>query len=241
MKRNIVLLFFITFFCALPSLNAQYKLESQLDLGDNILFNRLYLHLSGFGYYEREHWGAGSGAQLGLVQPHHMFFNSWYGNAYGKIFMGKVRLDLGGEYLWTAFSNDLREINWIIFTRSSIGHWQFALGNNTRIYRFGKKALNNDQDAEPESSIIEGWNLMYSVGLMLKPVENRWNIMFTLTDFDRFLIQQETNPMANVRFNYKISTPLMVYSELWYKSSGFFNIQVNYFGTFIRIGALWEL
>jgi hypothetical protein len=81
---------------------------------------------------------------------------------------------------------------------------------------------------------------MYSAGFMLKPDENKWNLTFTITDFDRFIIEQETNPMANIRFDYELSEPLRVYSELWYKGSGFFNVQVNYFGIFIRAGILWE-
>lgn len=241
MKKFLVLLFIVALRLSVTDLNAQLQVEGQLDLGDNNLSEGLYLQFSGFGHYEEPYWGAMSGYQLGLVQPQNVFFNSWYVSPYVKIPISNFRLDLGISYLWTAFSPDLREINWIMFTKSSLKHWELALGINRRIYRLSRKAGKNENTSGYESPIIEEWNLMYSVGFLLKPVENRWNLKLTVTDYDRFLIEQETNPMVSLRFDYKLSEPLSLYSELWYKSAGLLNIKVNYFGTSFRIGALWEL
>jgi hypothetical protein len=241
MKKSIVLFWFFTLTCSVADLNAQYILEGQLDLGNNNLSRGVYLQFSNIGCYERSHWGARAGYQLGLVQPQDVFFNSWYINAYGKIPLGKRKLNLGGEYLWADFSHDMREINWIIIASTALKHWKFVLGNNTRIYRMSKKTASHNTDADPESRILEAGNMMYSAGFMLKPDENKWNLTFTITDFDRFIIEQETNPMANIRFDYKLNEPINLYSEFWYKSTGFFNIRVNYFGTLFRIGMLWKL
>jgi hypothetical protein len=82
---------------------------------------------------------------------------------------------------------------------------------------------------------------MYHIQYVLKPYDNNWNFMAAVTNYDLFVIQQETNPMVNVRFDYMLSEPLRLYSELWYKSSGFLNDQVNYFATFIRIGIQWKI
>ena len=241
MKSNIVLLFIIIYSWSVTDLNAQLILEGQLDLGNNNLSRGVYLQFSNIGYYERSFWGAQGGYQLGLVQPENAFFNSWYINAYGKIPLGKIKLNLGGEYLWADFSPYMREINWIIIASTSLRHWRFVLGNNSRIYRLSRKTARNDLVADPESRIIEAGNVMYSAGFMLKPDENKWNLTFTITDYDHFIVQQETNPIANIRFDYKLNEPIRLYSELWYKSTGFFNIRVNYFGTLFRIGMLWNL
>jgi hypothetical protein len=241
MKTNSILLFFCALGWLVTDLNAQFIMEGQLDLGNNNLSKGIYLQFSNFGQYERIYWGTQAGYQFGLVQSQDVFFNSWFVNAYGKIPLGKIQLDLGAEYLWAAFSPDMREINWIIIARTSLKHWRFVLGNNTRIYRLSKKTSETDLNIEPARRIIEGGNLMYSAGFLLKPDGNKWNLTFTITDFDRFLIQQETNPMCNLRFDYMLNKPVNLYSELWYKTSGLLNIKVNYFGTFIRIGMLWEL
>ena len=47
--------------------------------------------------------------------------------------------------------------------------------------------------------------------------------------------------MFNLRFDYKISTPLSLYSELWYKPAGLMVIRVTYYGMFIRLGVLWKI
>jgi hypothetical protein len=241
MKKSIVLLASIIFLLSVPELKAQFEVKGQFDLGNNNLSNGLYLQFSNTGNFEKKYWGAEAGYQLGLIQPQNVFFNSWYVSSYGKIPIGKLNLVLGGEYLWTAFSPDLREINWIVFTRTTLKHWKFGLGNNSRIYRFSSKTADDNQTVNPESSIIEAWNLMYNIQYMLKPDGNNWNIMAAVTNYDLFVIQQETNPMVNIRFDYSLSEPLRLYSELWYKSSGFLNDQVNYFATYLRIGIQWKI
>lgn len=223
------------------STNAQFMLEGHLDGGNNNLSKGVYLQFSNIGYYERSYWGAQAGWQLGLVQSRDVFFNSWYINVYGKIPLGNLKLNVGGEYLWTAFSPEMREINWIVTAGTSLKHWRFVIGNNSRIYRLSNKTTDNDLSVDPDSRIIEGWNLMYFASFAVKPVENKWNITFAITDYDRFLIQQETNPMLNLRFDYKLNRQLNLYSELWYIGSGFLNMKVNYFGTLFRTGILWRL
>jgi hypothetical protein len=179
-----------------------------------------------------------AGYQLGLVQPQDVIFNSWYMNPYGKIKIGNILLDLGGEYIWTAISPDLRETNWIIFVRTNLTHWQFVLGTNTRTYRLSHKAA---EPFENERRITERWNIMYQVMYLLRPYENRWNLSGTFTNYDRFIIQQENNPMLNLRFDYKTTTRLSLYSELWYKPAGLMVIRVTYYGMFIRLGLLWKI
>jgi hypothetical protein len=221
-------------------LKGQFYMEGQLDLGTSQVSDGLYAQISHTGIFEKPRWGAQTGYQLGLLQPQNVIFNCWYGSSYGKLPLGKTQLILGGEYLWTAISQDLRETNWVVFARTTFTHWQLALGNNTRVYRLSNKAAKNERVIDPDSRIIEAWNLMYNIRYVLKQHENRWNLMAALTNYDRFLIQQETNPMINLRFDYKLSEPLTLYSEIWYKSAGLLNAKVNYFGTFIRIGVIWE-
>jgi hypothetical protein len=241
MRKIVVSSLLIILHWCVSCLNAQFIMEGQLDLGNNNLSGGLYLQFSDLGYYEQNYWGCQAGYQLGLVQPQDVFFNSWFVNAYGKIPLGKIKLNLGGEYLWTAFSPDMREINWIVIASTSLKHWRFSLGNNSRIYRLSRKTARTDLNTDPDGRIIEGGNLMYSAGFAIKPPENKWNLTISITNFDHFIKQQETNPMAFMRFDYKLNEPLSLYSELWYKSTGFFNIRINYFGTFIRTGILWRL
>jgi hypothetical protein len=179
--------------------------------------------------------------QLGLVQPQDVIFNSWYLNPYGKIKLGNTVLDLGSEYLWTAISQDLRETYWVVSARTSLKHWQLGFGTGFRTYRLSRKAANKDDQPYPESKIAEKWNMMYAATYLLKPYENRWNLSGTFTNYDRFIIQQENNPMFNLRFDYKTSARLSLFSELWYTPAGLMVIRVTYYGMFVRLGLLWKI
>jgi hypothetical protein len=237
MKRPFIVLCAIALL-GLTALKAQNSLEGYFDIGKNQVSEGLYSQLSNIGCFEKTKWGIEAGYQLGLVQPQDVIFNSWYMNPYGKIKIGNILLDLGGEYIWTAISPDLRETNWIIFVRTNLTHWQFVLGTNTRTYRLSHKAA---EPFENERRITERWNIMYQVMYLLRPYENRWNLSGTFTNYDRFIIQQENNPMLNLRFDYKTTTRLSLYSELWYKPAGLMVIRVTYYGMFIRLGLLWKI
>ena len=241
MKRPIIILFSLASFYLNPALKAQILTEGYLDLGKSMVSEGFYSQFSNIGSFEKQKWGAQAGYQLGLVQPQDVIFNSWYASSYGKIKTGNIPLDLGAEYLWNAFSPDLRETNWIVFARTTLNHWQFGLGTSVRTYRLSNKAAQNAPQFDTENRITEKWNMLYHATYVLKPYENRWNLSFSIRNYDRFIIQQENNPMYNLRFDYKLSTSLSAYSELWYKTAGLMVIRVTYYGMFLRLGVLWKI
>jgi hypothetical protein len=241
MKKLIIILFSLSLFCFNPSLNAQFRLDGYLDFGKTQVSEGFYSQISNIGSFEKQKWGIQAGYQCGLVQPQDVIFNSCFGSLYRKFRAGNVPIDLGVEYLWTAISPDLRETNWIIFAGTTLNHWQFGLGTSTRTYRLSNKAANQLSISESDKRITEKWNMMYHAIYVLKPYENKWNLSASFTNYDHFIVQQENNPMFNLRFNYKISSPLSLYSELWYRPAGLMVIRVTYYGMFIRLGILWKI
>jgi hypothetical protein len=241
MKRTIIVLSAMMLLVLNPALHGQNSLEAYLDIGKNQVSEGLYSHNSNIGCFERTKWGIQAGSQLGLVQPQEVIFNSWYVNPYGKIRIRNIHLDIGGEYFWTAISQDLRETNWIVSARTTLNHWQLGFGTGFRIYRLSRKAAEDIYQSDHESRIIERWNMMYNATYVLKPYENRWNLSGTFTNYDHFVIQQENNPMFNLHFDYKTSARLSLYSELWYQPAGLMVIRVTYYGMFIRLGLLWKI
>jgi hypothetical protein len=241
LKKPIIVLFSLTFLWFKPELKAQFSMEGFFDLGKNNVSEGFYSYFSHIGILEKAKWGIQAGYQLGLVQPQDEIFNSWFGSIYRKFRIGNIPLILNGEYLWEAFSTDMRETNWILFASTRLSHWQLGLGTNTRTYRLSRRAARDPQLIDPESRITENLNVMYHVRYALKPDENRWNLTLSILNYDRFIIQQENNPMINLRFDYKVSSPVSLYSELWYKSAGLMVIKVTHFGMFLRIGVLWEI
>ena len=241
MKKPIIVLFSLTFLCLKPDLKAQLSMEGFLDLGKTNLSEGFYSQFSHLGLFEKAKWGVEMGYQLGLIQSQDVIFNSWFGSISRKFRIGNAPLVLGGEYLWEAFSTDMRETNWILFASTRLSHWQLGIGTNTRTYRLSHRAAANSQVIDPDSRITEKLNVMYHVRYALKPYENNWNLTLSLVNYDRFIIQQENNPMLNLRFDYKLSSPVSLYSELWYKTAGLMVIKVTHFGMFLRIGVLWRI
>jgi hypothetical protein len=241
LKKPIFILFSLAFLWFRPGLKAQLNMEGFLDLGKNSVSESMYSDFSYVGKYEKSKWAVESGYQLGLIQSQEVLFNSWYFSSYGKLRIGSIPLALGGEYLWEAFSADMRETNWIVFASTRLKHWELGIGTNTRTYRLSHKAAVNSQLIDPDSRITENLNIMYHFRYLLKPHENSWNLTLSVLNYDRFIIQQENNPMINLRFDYKLNSPVSLYSELWYKSAGLMVIKVTHFGMFLRVGVLWTI
>lgn len=173
MKKPIIILFSLASLCFNPVTKAQILMEGYLDLGKNQVSDGFYSQFSGIGLFEKSKWGVQAGCQLGLVQPQDVIFNSWYMSSYGKIRAGNIPLDLGAEYLWTAFSPDLRETNWIVSARTTLNHWQLGFGTSFRTYRLSRKAADDAYLFDPENKITEKWNMMYNATYVLKHYENR--------------------------------------------------------------------
>ncbi|MCD6597395.1 MAG: hypothetical protein J7L04_06895, partial [Bacteroidales bacterium] len=119
-------------------------------------------------------------------------------------------------------------------------HFIIRIGTNFKTYALNKKAISN-YEIDTDTKIKENWNLMYSFSYYLKSFDNLWNVGISITNFDYFIINQETNPVFNLNAWYKPGTPLKLFIETWYKSSGAFNLSVNYFGFFVRTGIIWNI
>jgi hypothetical protein len=222
-------------------LNAQFLTQGFLDIGKTQVSKGIYSNFSNTVIYNLPKWGIEAGYQLGLVQPQDVIFNSCSVSSYRKISVGDLPLDLGGEYLWTAFSPVMRETNWILFSRASLHHWQLGFGTGIRTYRLSNKEAGRVSQPDAKNRITEKWNMMYHVRYLFNSQDNKWNLSGTFTNYDHFIIQQENNPMFNLRLDHKISSPLSVYSELWYRPAGLMVIRVTYYGMFVRLGVIWKI
>jgi len=74
-----------------------------------------------------------------------------------------------------------------------------------------------------------------------QPLSEQSDLQVSVTNFDAFMIQQETNPMLITRVGYQTSTASKMYIDLGYLQAGLLNIRVNYFGYFVRGGFQWVL
>ena len=165
----------------------------------------------------------------------------WFINLGSNFRIKKVPFECMAFYRVNPFSKIIHETNWGIILGYNSKHFCIRLGNNYRIYKIQKNALEYKMQDGADTRIIEPRNIMYSITWSIKPVGHKWNLSLTLTNFDHFLVQQETNPMSALEFSHRINEKLRIYTEVWYQNAGMLNLQVNYFGFNVRTGLTWQI
>jgi len=148
---------------------------------------------------------------------------------------------IGTFYLRKPFSSNLRETNYGIFTCLSSNHFGIGAGINSRNYSFSKIAISKFQipDNSP-TNVREAFNLMYKLSFY-QPINKKINIELKVSNFDTYIIQQITNPMAMTKFTYKVNSKLRIYNDFGLMQAGMFNIKINYFGFYCRGGMEWQI
>jgi hypothetical protein len=150
-------------------------------------------------------------------------------------------LSVNGFWLWIAPSEILKETDYGCFISMKQKHFEMKIGTSFRTYGFRKKTIEDFPIENGETKIHEKFNTIYSFAYNLRPSYSRWNTGVTLTNIDYFLINQETNPYLNLHMSYKVSSPVKLFAEVWYKNAGFLNMSSNYFGYAIKIGLIWKI
>lgn len=234
-----IFLFFVSMFFAKQS-TAQIEITSYAETGKNQVSEGMYVAGAILPSFEYKKFTFSGGLQFDIINGSPNIISGYLINAAYDLHLKKQKFDIEAFYVYTPFSDILYETNYGALVKFHKTHFNFKFGTNFRTYAFSKQAV-EEFNLEENTSIHENFNFMYSVGYNLKPEESEWNIGLVLTNFDDFIINQETNPVFFLNGGYKLNTKLEIFGELWYKTSGAFNIRVNYFGYNIRTGLRWKI
>ena len=160
----------------------------------------------------------------------------------GEFNINKFPFDIKGFFMINRFSDLLYETNQgvLIETRKP-EHFLIELGLNFKSYKINLDAREEFNINKSRSKLNENYNLMYLITAYLMPHTHDWNIGISLTNVDYYIINQSTNPVFNLQFNYKLKSNLAMNIDAWYKQAGILNINANYFGYFFRGGIKWEI
>ena len=239
-KKIIELFFLCCFLCAgLPSMGQAY-IQAYSDIGKTQVSDGVFVKTAAFGGYYFGKNSVGAGLQTDILSNSGKTLSA-YSLSLARHFMIKeIPFNVGGTYILAPFSEITRESNLCFLIYSRPGHFSAALGTNFRTYAYTKKAR-EEYEIDGNPKLHENWNLMYTFGYYMKPLENPWNLSLEITNMDYFIINQETNPVFNLRAIYEVRPAFNLWAESWYKSSGAFNLRVNYFGFFFRMGVLWGI
>ncbi len=219
---------------------AQPQVTAYTDLGQTSVSDGLFIKTAGLGRYKFGKNRVEAGFQFDLKSNNENTISGYSISASRELLIKNFPFEVQGFYILTPFSDIFRETNWGVMLNIKRDHFVLRIGTNFRTFAFTQKAIEY-YELQESSKIHENWNLMYSFAYYIKPLENYWNIGLSITNIDHFIINQETNPVFNIRALYEVSSPINLFVESWYKSAGAFNLSVNYFGFFFRTGIIWDI
>lgn len=218
---------------------AQPEVRYYADLGSNQASNGFYVHNGLITNYTLKDFEFSFGGQLNLINSNNVFLSGLKSQISSDFELNTKTFNLQGFYLYLPFSPFVKEIDFGLIGSYSTPAFDFKLGGNFRQYSL-RRSVRQEADFET-TRILENWNLMYLLRYRLKPIGSNWNLALSLTNFDYFLINQETNPVLALSGDYRFNESLKCFAEIWYKTAGAFNLNVNYFGYFVRTGIEWRI
>ena len=230
-------LFFLLILISIQ-IKAQYSAGVSVEGGTNYASDGFYSDVTGEFSANIYDWQVATAAGISFSNASENIFNVLKLDVSRDFRINKIPLTGHVFYQWRPFSEILHEHNAGFIFHYLKNKFGYQLGLNTRFFKLPNKyAASNNYD---HVSIWEPINLMYKITYH-QPLAEKWDLRASVTNFDAFLIQQETNPMLITNVTYKISPTSIMYIDMGYLQAGLMNIRVNYFGYFIRGGIKWEL
>ncbi len=240
--KNVILLIIIfSLFGFQKRCNAQITVDSYIGVGQTLVSEGAYGDFSTGILAKFAGFKASSGALISLSNTQKNIFAAYSISLSKDFSIDHYHANIGAFYLWKPFSVDFRETNVGLIADIRTRHFGYSVGLNSRVYSFTKAAKQkyNFQDSV-STSVTEPLNLMYKLSYF-RPFKHFWLFEASVTNYDRYIIVHEINPMFFTKFSYKVNSKLQLYSELCYMQAGFFNVRVGYFGFSAKGGLLWRL
>jgi hypothetical protein len=231
--------FLIVFFYSVK-MHAQFQCSPLLIFGKTNVSEGMYLKSSIAGKFKYKTNTFGIGGQLDLLssaENRSPVFDLHYTKRFS---IKSFPLDVKGFFMYNRFSDRLYETDFGILAMAERQHWTFQLGTCFRTLGITKKAV-EDYAVTNDSKIRENFNTMYSLSGYLKPQDHKWNVGMTMTNFDSFVILQETNPMFLIETRYQLCETIMIFIDAAYMNAGALNLSVNPFGYYFKTGIQWDI
>ncbi len=237
-QLKISILFFVL---AQFSAFGQVSVDTYLETGSNVVSQGFYGDFSTQISGRTGSLSASTGALLHFSNATDQVLSAFSIQVANDFKFGKIPVNIEALFLWKPISTDMRETNFGVLASYRTQHFGYKLGLNTRIYSFTQAAITQYKFADSiHTSLWEPINLMYKFSYFL-PFSKKLNFEASITNYDRYFIQQETNPIILLNLRYDFKPNLQFYSELGYMQAGLLNMHVNYFGTYLRGGVIWKI
>ncbi len=212
---------------------AQVSADFSLTTGRNYVSFGQYVKFAGQFIYKYKGWGFSSGAGAVFFHERNKKLDALRFSVSKDFTLKEFLITSQIFYQWSPFSARLNDQTAGLLFGHKRKRWYFDLGANTRVFSLTNKYKTGS--GYSEKALWEPINVMYRL-TWHKPIGEKLEINSSVTNFDQFLIEQETNPFLLADFRYRVSEKSKIYFDAIYQQAGFFNIRVNYFGYYLRAG-----
>jgi hypothetical protein len=222
--------------------NGQLKQSIYLDAGSSTVSNGLFARPALTTSYGFNSFYGSTGFQWTFSSAERNALSGWFISGGSKFTVREIPLSVNLFYLINPYSKRIRESNPGGIIKYELNHLDIQFGYHIRRYRIKESAIEQGEPLSgPALSIWEYRNFLYRGTLHLKERDAPWNLSVTVTNFDYFLVQQETNPMLRLAGHFRISDAAKIHSALWYQGAGMSNIHANHYGFYFRTGIVWQV
>lgn len=220
---------------------AQSQLALYTDFGRNSVSKGLYLQPTIFGRYEDDNQGFEAGFQLRIGDKNSQALNGYRFsvNEDFPILHIPARLQV---FVVSTGNSMIRELNAGITLGITYEQLCVTFGGNFKQYSYTTSARTKYGIAESYATLDQIFNFLYDFVYYLNPLDSKkWNFAARLTNNDRFIYNQETNPAFVMIMHYRFKLPITASIETWFIPSGLSNLRPDWFGYFLRGGLSWEI
>lgn len=220
---------------------SQISVDTYAEIGGNGVSQGVYGDFSALVSARLKTFKVSTGGLLSFSNTGVNIFEAYSLAVFNDFQISKRKITIGTFYLWKPFSTDLRQTTFGLLANYRTKRMGYSLGFNSRIYSFSRAAIERNNFADTiTTSYWEPLNFMYKISLY-RQINTKFDLEASVTNYDRYFILQETNPMILAKLNYNYNAKLQFYSELGYMQAGLLNIRVNYYGIYCRGGIIWHI
>lgn len=142
----------------------------------------------------------------------------------------KKKIDIGlyNKYIYNRYScYNLQEFTAIIAGKLQTKHFDFTLGATNRRYWAIK---------QNEKPTIEKLNFMYEIKGRIFENSHKYNLSFSASNTDDFLVERVQTIYLKAAGNYRINNKMNLFLEGTFIPAGVFHLAANYYGNVIKSG-----
>jgi len=223
------------------SLKAQVTHEVYADAGSSTVSSGVFIRPAFLVEHRYGDYYGGAGFRWTFPATVEKKFSGWQVSAGRDFTIRKIPFSARLFFMNSPTTDISRERNMGFLLMHDRRHLDIHFGYHLRNYHVDDLSGSTDPAGDYDGNMWEYRNFIYRGTLRLNEPGADWNLSASVTNYDHFLYQQETNPMLNVAGRYRIMPALQLRLSAWYRGAGMLNLHPNHYGFYLRTGIVWQL